>query len=59
MENEVFLVYGVPQIVLCDNGTVFAGSVFKRLTNEYDVQKFGSTLAIPLNAILLKGIIKL
>lgn len=39
MENEVFLVYGVPQIVLCDNGTVFAGTVFKKLMNKYEVQK--------------------
>lgn len=39
MENEVFLVFGVPQFILCDNGTQFAGSIFKKLAKQYQVQK--------------------
>lgn len=39
MENQVFLVFGVPQFIICDNGTVFAGSEFKKLANKYKVQK--------------------
>lgn len=39
MENSVFLVYGVPQFIICDNGSVFAGSEFKKLANKYNVQK--------------------
>lgn len=39
MENDVFLVYGVPQIIICDNGTQFVGKVFKNLVEKYNVQK--------------------
>lgn len=39
MENQVFLVYGVPQFIICDNGTQFAGTIFKKLANDYKVQK--------------------
>lgn len=39
VENEVFLVFGVPQFIICDNGTQFAGKVFKKLANTYEVQK--------------------
>lgn len=39
VENQVFLVFGVPQYVICDNGTQFAGSVFKKLMEKYHVQK--------------------
>lgn len=35
MEDEVFLVYGVPQYILCDNGTPFISSRFKNLVKEY------------------------
>lgn len=43
IENEVFLVFGVCQFVLCDNGTQFAGTIFKKLMNEYQVQKIWFT----------------
>jgi hypothetical protein len=43
MENEVFLERGVPQFIICDNGSQFAGSEFKKLANEYRVQKIWYT----------------
>lgn len=39
LENEVFLLFGVPQIVMCDNGVQFKSSVFKKLIDHYKVQK--------------------
>ncbi|KAJ8950550.1 hypothetical protein NQ318_015682 [Aromia moschata] len=39
MENEVFLVYGVPQFVIVDNGKQFACRLFKDLAERYKVQK--------------------
>lgn len=39
MENQVFLVYGVPQFIICDNGKQFAGRVFNSLAKAYNVQK--------------------
>lgn len=39
IENEVFLVFGVPQFIICDNGTQFAGKEFKKLAENYQVQK--------------------
>lgn len=39
LENHVFLVYGVPQIVLCDNGVQFVSKEFKKLMTDYQVQK--------------------
>lgn len=39
MENDVFLTFGVPSIIICDNGTQFAGKVFKNLALKYKVQK--------------------
>lgn len=39
MENEIFLVFGVPQFIICDNGTQFAGKEFKKLAENYQVQK--------------------
>lgn len=39
MEERVFLVYGVPQFIICDNGTQFAGRTFKNLAKTYNVQK--------------------
>ena len=37
--EQVFLIFGVPQFIICDNGTQFAGRVFKSLVEEYQVQK--------------------
>lgn len=39
VENNVFLVYGVPQFIICDNGVQFAGTEFKDLAKTYSVQK--------------------
>lgn len=39
LEKEVFLKFGVPQFIICDNGTQFAGKMFKNLTDKYEVQK--------------------
>lgn len=39
VENNVFLTYGVPQFIICDNGTQFAGHHFKNLAAKYKVQK--------------------
>ncbi len=37
-KNSIFLVYGVPQIIICDNGTQFAGKTFKHLTDQYKIK---------------------
>lgn len=39
MEKQVFLVYGVPQYIICDNGSQFAGKEFKAFAEKYNVQK--------------------
>lgn len=39
IENHVFLMFGVPQIVLCDNGVQFISKEFKKLMSDYKVQK--------------------
>lgn len=39
MENEVFLVFGVPQFIICDNRTQFVGKAFKKFAKAYEVQK--------------------
>lgn len=39
VEDNVFLVYGVPQFIICDNGVQFAGTEFKNLAKTYSVQK--------------------
>lgn len=39
LENQVFLIYGVPQIVSCDNGSQFISKEFKTLMTTYKVQK--------------------
>lgn len=39
LENDVFLIYGVPQIFACDNGTQFTSREFKLFIDKYKVQK--------------------
>lgn len=39
IENQVFLLFGVPQIFACDNGSQFVSNEFKKLMNDYKVQK--------------------
>lgn len=43
VESSVFLIHGVPQIVICDNAQVFAGKTFKKLIDTYEVQKIWFT----------------
>lgn len=43
IENQVFLIYGVPQIFLCDNGVQFRSHEFQNLMKEYNVQKIWYT----------------
>lgn len=38
LENEIFLVYGVPRLILVDNGKQFACSAFRNLCAEYGVR---------------------
>ena len=38
LEEDVFLVYGVPNHVICDNGSEFIGKPFKTLLQEYKVK---------------------
>lgn len=39
LENNVFLIYGVPQICVCDNGSQFISREFKNFMDSYKVQK--------------------
>ncbi|KAK9701510.1 Integrase core domain [Popillia japonica] len=39
IENQVFLIYGVPQIFVCDNGPQFRSTEFQNLMKEYKVHK--------------------
>ncbi|VEN61770.1 unnamed protein product, partial [Callosobruchus maculatus] len=39
LENEVFLVYGVPQFIICDNGPQFISTKFRELCGRYEIQK--------------------
>lgn len=39
LENQVFLVFGVPQYITCDNCTQFSGRDFKKVADKYGVQK--------------------
>jgi len=43
IEDEVFLIFGACQFVICDNGSQFAGHVFKQLMDKYQVQKIWFT----------------
>jgi hypothetical protein len=39
LEEQIFLIYGVPQILMCDNGPQFTSAAFKKLMDTYKVQK--------------------
>ncbi|KAK9887659.1 hypothetical protein WA026_023780 [Henosepilachna vigintioctopunctata] len=39
IENQVFLIFGVPQIFVVDNGVQFTSNDFKNLIKSYNVQK--------------------
>lgn len=39
LEEQIFLTYGVPEIIIMDNGKQFAGKELKRLLETYDIQK--------------------
>lgn len=54
LEHHVFSVYGVPQLIICDNGQQFAGKIFQKLIDSYQVQKIGLVLDMLLNIILKK-----
>lgn len=40
IEEDVFLVYGAPQTIVCDNGTQYAGKALKQLAKEYECRLF-------------------
>lgn len=39
LENHIFLVYGVPQFVICDNAPNLSGRELRSLCDKYQVQK--------------------
>ena len=39
LEENVFLLFGVPQIVMCDNGTQFVSTLFTELIKKYEIPK--------------------
>lgn len=39
VEKNVFLLFGVPEIVIADNGKQFSGDLFKKLMAKYGVEK--------------------
>lgn len=38
LEEQVFLIYGAPQIIACDNGSQFTAKIFKKLATDYGVK---------------------
>lgn len=39
LENNVFLIFGVPEIIVADNGKQFSGKEFHALTRRYGIEK--------------------
>lgn len=39
LQNEIFFVYGVPQCIICDNGTQFHSSKFESFLSKFNVDK--------------------
>lgn len=38
MEDRIFLTFGVPEIIICDNGSQFMSTEFKAFCDKYDVK---------------------
>ena len=36
MENDVFLRFGVPSLIICDNGKQYVSNVFRKMVESYD-----------------------
>lgn len=49
LEEEVFLVYGVPQVVLTDNATNFVSKKFRALLKQYNIKEFLNARYFPQN----------
>lgn len=49
MENDVFLLFGVPQYLLCDNGVQFKSTDFRNLCGKYKVSILFNALYHPQN----------
>lgn len=47
MENMVFLLFGVPEVVLSDNGTQFVSKEFKNLLEKYGVNQWLTPVYFP------------
>lgn len=47
LENKVFLVYGVPELIICDNATNFSGHIFKNLCKKYEVRVWYNAVYSP------------
>lgn len=44
LEKEVFFKFGVPEVLICDNGVQFASKVFDALLNRFKVRKLATPL---------------
>lgn len=52
LEEQVFLMYGTPQIIACDNGVQFTGKAFRKLADEYGVRiYFNASFHAQVNAV--------
>lgn len=49
IKNDLFLLFGVPQYIICDNGVQYRSKEFKKLCQEYDVQILYNALYHPQN----------
>lgn len=38
LEEQIFLIYGTPKVIICDNGKQFTSNEFKDLANTYGVE---------------------
>lgn len=47
LENEIFLLFGVPQFLLCDNGKQFTSKSFVNLCKSYNVKIIFNALYHP------------